>query len=361
MTRRSVSRASRTLGVSRLPILALAAMLSAASAFAEEGDPSTANIAERVKEIFDFNRSGVIKIQSSDAHGRMEGTGFYADSSGTIYTGLDVIGDGTDITVVQGMRKLPARLEVADPRTGIAVIKVDTTTPFLPIGDSAKVEPYTPLVAIGYPFDKPAVWSAGLASSLDKQYLDRFFHTTHIRARLPVQPGFGGAPVLNLKGEVVGIVVAGVDANKGCYILPINAAEKIRSDFNRFSELKPGWAGITVAADPDTSLPSTARVTTLHPDAPAAQAGLHEGDVLLSVGDIAVHTPEDIFDASFYLTAGDETTVTVLRDGVEKKFTFRAAESPSAATASDESTFPDHSILTLETSNAASPSPAPRR
>ncbi len=355
--RRSASKTARALRASRLPVLALAAVIGVAPLLAEDGNPAE-NIADRVKEIFDFNRNGVIKIQSSDTHGRMEGTGFYADSSGTIYTGLDVIGDGTDITVVQGMRKLPARLEVADSRTGIAVIKVDTTTPFLPIGNSAKVEPYTPLVAIGYPFDKPAVWSAGLAGSLDKQYLNRFFHTTHIRANLPVQPGFGGAPVLNFKGEVVGIVVAGIDANKGCFILPINAAEKIRSDFNRFEALKPGWAGITVTPASDTSLPSTARISSLHPDAPAGQAGVHEGDLLLRVGEVVVHTPEDIFDASFYLTAGDETTVTVLRDGVEKKFTFRAAESPASPAASDESAFPDHSILSLETNI---PTPAPQR
>lgn len=360
MTRRSASKRVPSRRLSPFPALAFAAAFGAASVLAEEAKPGfqADHLSARVQEIFDFNRSGVIKIQASDSHGCMEGTGFYADSSGTIYTGLDVIGDGTDITVVQGMRKLPARLEVADPRTGIAVIKVDTTTPFLPLGDSAKIEPFTPLVTIGYPFGKAAACSAGLAVSLDKQYLDRrYFHTTHIRANLPVQPGFGGAPVLNFKGEVVGIVVAGIDANQGCYILPINAAEKIRADFNRFGALKPGWAGISVEVDADGTLPSTARVSGLHPDAPAPQAGLREGDLLLSVGEIEVHTPADIFDASFYLTAGDETTVTVLRDGAERKFTFRAAESPSAPR---QRIFPDQSILSLG-NGVLAPSPEPAR
>src|SRR5260221_8215732 len=98
MTRRSVSK--HYLQTARLPVLALAAVLSACAAYAEESAPGE-SIAARMKEIFDFNRNGVVKIQSTDPHGHIEGTGFYADSSGTIYTGLDVIGDGTNITVIQ--------------------------------------------------------------------------------------------------------------------------------------------------------------------------------------------------------------------------------------------------------------------
>jgi serine protease Do len=173
-----------------------------------------------------------------------------------------------------------------------------------------------------------------------------------------VQPGFGGAPVLNFKGEVVGIVVAGIEGNEGCYILPINAAEKTRSDFARFGELKPGWVGISVEAIDDNSLPSTARVSALQPSAPASQAGVKEGDILLSVGDIAIRAPEDILDASFYLTAEDETTVTVLRGGKEQKFTFRAAESPSSIGV-PRPELSDISILKLDASAPPIPAPAP--
>lgn len=337
---------------SRLPLLALAALSSTSLLAAEQEAANGLDI--RAGEIFDFNRNGVVKVQASDSHGHMQGTGFYADSSGTIYTSLMAIGDGSNITVIQGARKLPARLEIADLRTKIAILKVDTTTPFLPLGDSSKVEAYTPLVAIGYPFDKPVAWSAGLVASLDKQFLpDRWFRTTHIRANLPVQPGFGGAPVLNFKGEVVGIVVADFEGNKGCYILPINAAEKARDDFNRFQQLKPGWAGISVEDTQDSSEPSSAKISNLHPNSPALAAGVHEGDILLSVGDVAVHTPEDIFDASFYLTAGDETTVTVLRNGKEHKFTFRAAESPTTTAVVESAT------LTFDLSQTPAPVSTP--
>lgn len=349
MTRRSASKTPR-LRRSLSSILVFAMLINVALTFAAEKSTSKGAISARMQEIFDFNRNSIVKIQSTDSHGWIEGTGFYADSSGTIYTGLNAVGDGTNITVIQGLRKLPARLEVADPRTGIALIKVDTTTPFLPIGDSSKVDVYTPVVAIGYPFGKSSIWSAGLVIGLDKKYLHRFFHTTHLRTKLPVQPGFGGAPVFNLKGEVIGIVVASNGDNSGCYVLPINAAEKVRTDFNRFHHIKPGWVGIFVEPTENATLPSTARVASL-PPGPASQAGLKEGDILLRVGDIVIQSPEDIFDASFFLTAGDETLITVWRNGVEQKFTVRAEKGPSS-TQTDHLILSDHSIFNLQTVTA---------
>ena len=67
-----------------------------------------------------------------------------------------------------------------------------------------------------------------------------------MRLNLPTQRGEAGAPLLNLKGEVVGIVVSSLENNSACYAVPIEAAEKIRSDFIRFGEARHGWIGINV-------------------------------------------------------------------------------------------------------------------
>lgn len=348
MRRRSASRATR-----RWPVVGLAVLTATAPLFAETAETVAADFGEqleqRVKELFAFNRNAVVKIRAADRHGRVEGTGFYVDPSGTIYTVMDAVGDGRDITVCQGARQLPARLLISDPRTGVAMIKVDATTPFIPVGDSSQLSVSTPLVALGYPTDRPLSPSLGMVAGFDKEYLNRYFRTTHVRASIPVQPGLGGAPALNLKGEVVGIIVAGVDGNAGCYILPINAAEKMRADFANYGELKPGWVGISVRPSSSSSQPSSAVVDTLQPYAPATQAGVREGDILLRVGDVKIQSPVDIFDASFFLTAGNDTTISVLRDGVERQFTVRASQSPTNAPA------PDLTALTLETSVAPSP------
>lgn len=339
-----------------LPLAGVTLLGCVFGARAEESDLGE-SIAHRVKEVFALSRAAVVKIQSTDKHGRIEGTGFYADPSGTIYTVVGVLGDGRNITVCEGARQLPASVVAVDPRTSVAIIKVEQASPFIPIGDSSKLEVASPLIAVGYPMDQAVTPAFGLVTSFDKEYLNRFFRTTHIRTNIPAQPGLGGAPALNFKGEVVGIVVASVDGAASCYVLPINAAEKMRSDLANYGELRPGWIGVSVEpadAAGEAADRSQVRVSNLLPFAPAAHAGLQEGDLLLRVGDVSISKPEDVFDASFYLTAGTDTTITVLRDGQEKNFTVRVAESPSAAP------LPELSPLTIETVVAPTPTPVRR-
>lgn len=323
MSRRSVSDFSKLVGC-----FSVCGILSATS-FAGT-DPLGEALSNRVASVFEQGREAVVRIESRDRHGRLTGSGFYADPSGTIYTVIGVLGDADEITVHQGMRKLPARLLMSDPRTGLALIKVDANTPFLPIGDSASVQMAAPLVAIGFPRSLPETFSFGMATGFDREYLNRYFRTTHIRASIPVQPGLGGAPVLNLDGQVVGIVVAGVEGNVGCFILPINAAEKLRTEFARFGELRPGWVGVAVedlpASDEDRP---RACVAELQEGTPAAESGIVDGDVLLKVGEIAIRTREDVIDASFFLTAGDTVPVTVMRDGEEITIAIRAMLDPA--------------------------------
>jgi len=295
-------------------------------------DPLGEALAEKVSEVFEQGRQAVVRIEASDRHGRLTGTGFYADPSGTIYTVTGVLGDANDISVVQGVRKFPAKLLVADSRTGLAVIKVDANTPFLPIGDSSALPLATPLVAIGYPRGLSETFSFGMATGFDRQFLNRYFRTTHIRASIPVQPGLGGAPVLGLDGKVLGIVVAATDGNAGCYILPINAAEKIHAEFARFGEVRPGWVGVSVEdmpIRPDGG--PRAKVAGLKEGTPAAESGIADGDILLRVGDVAIQCREDVIDASFFLTAGDSVPVVVLRNGEEITFSIRSILDPAFA------------------------------
>jgi len=305
--------------------------LSALAATAVAGqDPLGEALAGKVSAVFEQGREAVVRIESSDRHGRLTGTGFYADPSGTIYTVTGVLGDCTDITVFQGVRKFPARLLVADPRTGLALIKVDANTPFLPMGDSTSVPLATPLVAIGYPRGNSETFSFGMATGFDRQYLNRYFRTTHIRASIPVEPGLGGAPVLGLDGKVLGIVVAGTGGNAGCYVLPINAAEKIHTEFTRFGEVRPGWVGVSVEDMPiQQDGGPRAKVAGLDEGTPAAESGITDGDILVSVGEVVIKCREDVIDASFFLTAGDAVPVVVLRDGEEMMFSIRSILDPA--------------------------------
>jgi serine protease Do len=272
-------------------------------------------IEETVGRVFRSSTPAVVRVQSDDDLGKVAGTGFFIDASGTIYTLGSVVGAGDNITISHGGKNLPARLLVHDPRSGIAMVKVDeAATPFLKPGDSTAVQPATPLVVVGYPYDHEATPSFGVVGGLDKQSKGKFFSTTHIRANVPVQRGQAGSPVLNLDGEVIGILVSGFEQGSGCYILPMRAAEKVRSDFQRFGSVRHGWGGVTVQALPEPVEGSQVAIDVVEPNGPAA-AGFLSGDVLLKVGDIEVRKPEDALDASFFLTAGEPVNVRVVRRG----------------------------------------------
>src|SRR5881409_4401067 len=243
---------------------------------------STAAISHQLKDIFQRAAKAVVKIHGVDEHSEICGTGFFVDPTGTLYTAYTVGGEAGNFTIEFGGKKYPARQLLADIRSGTAMLKIEAATPVLPIGKSEELGVATPVVAIGYPLDLPETPNCGMIAGFDQKYLVLYFSTTHLRVNLPTQRGEAGAPLLNMKGEVVGIVVSSLENNSACYAVPIEAAEKIRSDFVRFGEARHGWIGVNgVEAASQQVDGSRAMVTQVGEDAPAARSGLKEGDVLL--------------------------------------------------------------------------------
>lgn len=305
---------------------ALLGFLSFANfSFAQE--QSATVISREVKEVFERSARAVVKIHGVDEHSDIYGTGFFIDPTGTLYTCYAVGGEAENYTVQFGGKDYPARQLVADVRSGVAMLKVDLVTPSLPISTTDQMEVATPVVTIGYPLDLPKTPSFGLVAGFDRKYLGRYFSTTHLRVNMPTQRGEAGAPILNLKGDVIGILVSSLENNSSCYALPIAAAEKIRSDFLRFGEARHGWIGANVTVSKEEVEGSRAAITDIL-DSPAADAGLKPGDTLLQVGRTKVREAEDILDASFFLTAGDSVPIIVVRDGKELTFNVQAELHP---------------------------------
>jgi S1-C subfamily serine protease len=251
-------------------------------------------ISREVKSLFEHCGRAVVKIHATDEHSELSGTGFFIDPTGTIYTSYSVGGEANNFTVQFGGKKYRANQLMADLRSGIALLKVEAaTTPFLPIGKSAELGLATPVVAIGYPLDLPESPSFGMIAGFDRKYLGRYFSTTHLRVNLPTQRGEAGAPLLNFRGQVVGILVSSVEGGSACY----------------------------------------AEMTQIRDDAPAAGSGLKAGDILLQVGNTPVHQPEDVIDASFFITAGDPVPITVMRGQQKLTFTVEAGSTKPEAMA----------------------------
>src|SRR6266478_4412004 len=293
-------------------------------------EQSATAISHQVKEIFERCAKAVVKIHGVDEHSEICGTGFFIDPTGTLYTAYTVGGEAGNFTIEFGGKKYPARQLLADIRSGTAMLKVDEATPALPIGKSEELEVATPVVAVGYPLDLRETPSFGMVAGFDRKCLGRYFSTTHLRVNLPTQRGEAGAPLLNMKGEVVGIVVSSLENNSACYAVPIDAAEKIRRDFVRFGEAKHGWIGINVSEAAAPTEGSRAEMTQIMDGTPAASSGIKSGDILLQVGRKKVHEPEDVLDASFFITAGDTVPITVIRANEKLTFNVQAEIHPAS-------------------------------
>jgi S1-C subfamily serine protease len=317
----------------RWAIVALVASASSSWSLAQEQSTNVVSSElkelKEVKEIFEHSKRAVVKIHGADEHSEIFGTGFFVDPTGTLYTSYTVGGEAGNFTVELDGKEYPARQLVADVRSGLSILKVDAVTPALPIGKADQLEVATPVIAIGYPLDLRETPSFGMIAGFDRKYLGRYFSTTHLRVNVAAQRGEAGAPLLNFKGEVVGILVSSLENNSSCYALPIDAAEKIRSDFVRFGEVRHGWIGANVSEAKEAAEGSRAEVTEIL-DTPAADAGIKTGDILLQVGRTKVKEPEDVLDASFFITAGDTVPITVMRGGERLTFDVQADYHPGS-------------------------------
>lgn len=320
---------------SRRPLRQFAAVASGtlfgfASAIAADNEPSKVfdALQQSVQSVFGKCRSAVVRIEGIDRHGHLSGTGFFIDPNGTLYTSYTVGGEARDLIVTVGNERHPARRLVSDLRSGVAILKIDAETPFLPPGNSRALSVASPIIAVGYPMDLPLTPAFGTVGGFDLKYQGRYFATTHLRANIPVQRGEGGAPVLNPNGEVIGILISRLDSGSASFVLPIEAAEKVRRDFVRFHEVRPGWVGVHVRSLEESVSGSTAVVEQVVPDAPSDKAGLRAGDVLLQVGTYRITSLEDMINASFFLSAEDETILRVNRDGSEREFHVMPVDHP---------------------------------
>jgi serine protease Do len=301
-------------------------ILGATRLLAQQGLNS---ISSEVNKVFEGAKNAVVRIQAEDEHGMLAGTGFFIDPNGTIMTAYAVGGESRDIIVEFGPNRYPAERLVADPRSGIAILRLTAVTPWLPIGDSDELKMASPVITIGYPMDLSVTPTFGMIGGFDLKYLNQYFSTTLIRANIAAQRGEAGAPVLNLKGQVVGILIFPIDNRTACYALPIKAAEKVRTDYVRFGEVRPGWVGVNVVESDEAAHDSNVVIQSFADGSPGADSGLQPGDVLIRIGSLAIHSPPDVLNASFFLTADEDVPITVLRDGKEVSVTVTAAEHPT--------------------------------
>ena len=293
------------------------------------------SIGEEVNTLFDKSKGAIVQVQSGDGDVMLSGTGFFIDDKGTVLTSSTVIGDNLSARVSVNGDFEPARIVGNDPRSGLAELQVaDDGSPSLPLGESTDLKTGYAVITIGYPLNLPVAPSQGLVSGFDVRYMNQFFATTHIHASVPISPGEVGGPLLNTKGEVVGLVVPSPDDGRSIYALPVEAINKILRDFSQYGRAKHGWVGVDVMEVPDTLHDGRCvRVVRTVPGTPASQSGILPGDTVMRIDSREVYRPADVMDASFFSHVGGTMTVVVRRNETLLDYTFAVMERPTAAPA----------------------------
>jgi serine protease Do len=310
---------------------AILALISLSAALPARATDIFQSIGEEVSALFDKAKASVVQVQSGDGDVMLSGTGFFIDDKGTVLTSSTIIGNNTSVRVSVNGDFQPARIVGNDPRSGLAELQVaDDGSPGLPLGESTDMKTGYAVITIGYPLNLPAAPSQGLVSGFDVRYMNQFFATTHIHASVPISPGQVGGPLLNTKGEVVGLVVPSPDDGRSIYALPVEAINKILGDFSQYGCAKHGWVGVDVVEVPDTNHDGRCvRVVRTVPGTPASESGILPGDTVMRIDSREVYRPADVMDASFFSHVGGQMTVVVRRNETLYDYTFAVIERPA--------------------------------
>ncbi len=288
-------------------------------------------IKQRPMAVFPFGEDSPFyqQIQPPEPRAQSLGTGFIISTDGDIVTNNHVVAPeelggraADEITVsLDDKRTFKARVVARDPATDVALLHIDAGgLPAAPLGDSDALEVGEWVVAIGEPFGLSSTVTAGIVSAkgrrgdelgggINRGYWD------FIQTDAAINPGNSGGPLLNMRGEVIGINTAiNAQAQGLAFAVPINMAKRVLGDLRKFGRVQRGWLGLR-PIDPRAvgyDL-SGALVAQVSPGGPAQKAGLQRGDLVLKFDGIDIDDAERLRWLSANAGVGKEVTLQVRR------------------------------------------------
>ena len=269
---------------------------------------------------------------------RGAGTGFIIDAGGFILTNHHVV-EGADRIMVQlaDGRTLRAEPVGADPDTDIALIRVESpeALPFATLGDSDGLRVGEWVIAIGNPLAYEHTVTVGVVSFIGRKLFDRSLDQ-YIQTDAAINFGNSGGPLINARGEVIGInsAVSSRASNIG-FAVPINQASAILPQLRETGRVSRGYIGV-ILRDVDADLqralglPSDegALVQDVAPGSPGARAGLRTYDVIVAVDGRPIESDDALIEIIAARSPGSAATVSLLRDGRAVDVTLKLAERP---------------------------------
>ncbi len=268
------------------------------------------------------------------------GSGVVIDKSGLILTNNHVIRDADEITVkFADNHEVKGRVVGTDPKTDLAVIRVPVKAdlPAARLGNSDALRVGEWAIAIGNPFGLDHTLTVGVISATGRSEVGIATYENFIQTDASINPGNSGGPLLNIRGEVVGINTAIVAAGQGIgFAIPINMARKVIDDLVTKGKVTRGWLGIGI--QPLT--PELAKsfgvdaegvlVSQVMPKSPAESAGLKAGDLILAVNGTPVKDPRQLQQVIAEADIGKTVEVTILREKITHSVKVRIGEMPAS-------------------------------
>ncbi|HEY0201574.1 MAG TPA: Do family serine endopeptidase [Burkholderiaceae bacterium] len=272
----------------------------------------------------------------SEQQPRGVGSGFILTTDGYVMTNAHVVEDATEVTVtLTDKREFKAKIIGSDKRSDVAVVKIDATgLPAVKIGDLSRLRVGEWVMAIGSPFGLENSVTAGIVSAKQRDTGD---YLPLIQTDVAINPGNSGGPLINMRGEVVGIN-SQIYSRSGGYMgisfaIPIDEAIRVSDQLRASGRVSRGRIGVLIdqvskeVAD-SVGLAQTqgALVRGVEDGSPAAKAGVEAGDVIVKFDGKAIEKASDLPRMVGNTKPGSKSTITVFRRGAMRDLSIIVAE-----------------------------------
>ena len=274
--------------------------------------------------------------QQEEEQPRGVGSGFVLTADGFIMTNAHVV-DGADevLVTLTDKREFMAKIIGADKRTDVAVVKIEATgLPAVKVGDVGKLRVGEWVMAIGSPFGLESTVTAGIVSAKQR---DTGEYLPFIQTDVAINPGNSGGPLINMRGEVVGINSQIYSRSGGfmgiSFAIPMDEAVRVSEQLRSSGRVSRGRIGVQidqvskeVAESIGLGKASGALVRGVETGSPAEKAGIEAGDIITKFDGKAIDKSSDLPRIVGSTKPGNKSTVTVFRRGATKELSITIAE-----------------------------------
>ena len=265
------------------------------------------------------------------------GSGFIWDAEGYVVTNYHVVEGAEEIVVKVGEDEYPAELVGSDPNTDLVLLKITlpegATLPAAVLGDSDAMKIGEWVVAIGSPFGLEKTVTAGIVSAKGR-VIGFGPYEDYIQTDASINPGNSGGPLINMRGEVIGINTAIIASGQGLgFAIPINMARKVITELKEKGEVTRGWLGVLVQEMTpelaeyygDKNLKGVL-LSEVYAGHPAAEGGLMAEDIIIELNGVKIDSPRKLTAEVANIPVGETVEVKALRGDKEMSFKIKVGK-----------------------------------